>query len=92
MSTRILLAIAFTSVLGLHGSVAACNISDAMLEEAILKKPELRNPANRKMVKDLRSLRDAAFVLWSYGLDDDCERLIGNLRELIASRAPARRN
>jgi sporulation protein YlmC with PRC-barrel domain len=86
---RILLAIAFVSVLGVPGAFAACNISDAKLEEAILKKPELRNPANRQMVRDLRSLRDAAFVLWSYGRYDDCERLLGNLRELIVSPSMA---
>src|SRR3954465_14852041 len=64
---------------------ADCNISDAKLEEAILTKPEFRDPANRQMVRDLRSLRDSAFVLWSYGRIEDCERLMGNIRELVAS-------
>ena len=64
---------------------AACNISDAKLEEAILQKPELRDPTNRYLVLDLRTLRDAAFLLWTYGLEDDCERLLGNIRELIAA-------
>src|SRR5947209_1344456 len=41
------------------------------------------------MVRDLRSLRDAAFVLWSYARYDDCERLLGNLRELIESPSMA---
>jgi hypothetical protein len=35
-------------------------------------------------VRDLRNLRDAAFTLWSYGRPDDCERLLGNIRELLA--------
>jgi hypothetical protein len=65
--------------------LAACNISDAKLEEAILQKPELRDPDNRYLVLDLRTLRDAAFLLWTYGLEDDCERLFGNIRELIAA-------
>uniref|UniRef100_UPI00310125A1 PRC-barrel domain-containing protein n=1 Tax=Neorhizobium sp. EC2-8 TaxID=3129230 RepID=UPI00310125A1 len=65
--------------------LAACNISDAKLEEAILQKPELRDPDNRYLVLDLRTLRDAAFLLWTYGLEDDCERLLGNIRELIAA-------
>lgn len=30
-------------------------------------------------------MRDAAFLLWTYGLEDDCERLLGNIRELIAA-------
>ncbi|WP_426124278.1 PRC-barrel domain-containing protein [Pararhizobium sp. PWRC1-1] len=65
--------------------LAACNISDAKLEEAILQKPELRDPNNRYLVLDLRTMRDAAFLLWTYGLEDDCERLLGNIRELIAA-------
>lgn len=66
-------------------AAANCNISDAMLEQAILQKPEFRDQVNRQMVVDLRTLRDAAFILWSYGFEDDCERVLGNIRELIAS-------
>ena len=62
-----------------------CNISDAKLEEAVLQNPHLRDPANRQMVMDLRSLRDAAFILWSYGRHEDCERILGNIREFISS-------
>ncbi len=66
-------------------AAAQCNISDARLEEAILQKPELRDPENRQMVRDLRTLRDAAFILWSYGRHEDCERVLGNIRELVAA-------
>jgi len=61
-----------------------CQIADAKLEEAVLKNPSLRGPANRQAVRDLRSLRDAAFTLRSYGRHEDCERLLGNIRELIS--------
>jgi hypothetical protein len=71
--------------LGCSTAQAACNISDAQLEEAILAKPELRNPQNRYLVHDLRALRDAAYLLWNYGLENDCERLVGNIRQLIAA-------
>ena len=64
--------------------MAECQIADAKLEEAILQKPELRGRANRQTVRDLRNLRDAAITLWSYGRHDDCERLLGNIRELLA--------
>jgi hypothetical protein len=64
---------------------AACNISDGKLEEAILKKPEFRDPENRQMVQDLRRLRDSAFILWSYGQTDACEQLLGHIRELVAA-------
>jgi len=63
--------------------MADCNISDAKLEEAILQKPELRDPANRQMVRDLRSLRDSALILWSYGRHADCERLLASIREFV---------
>lgn len=66
-------------------ALAACNISDAKLEEAILQKPELRDSANRQVVLDLRALREAALILWSYGRTEDCERMLGNIREMIAS-------
>ena len=66
-------------------AAAKCNISDAKLEEAILQKPELRDRANRQIVSDLRVLRDAALILWSYDRQEDCERILGNIRELIAS-------
>jgi hypothetical protein len=76
--------------LAISPAFASCNISDAKLEEAVLKSPELRNPANRYLVRDLRTLRDAAFLLWSYGLPDDCERLLGNIRQLIAAPSMAK--
>lgn len=79
-----LLAAVLVGVLGATPTLAECQIADAKLEEAILQKPELRGPENRQAVKDLRSLRDAAFTLWSYGRHADCERLMANIRELIA--------
>jgi hypothetical protein len=64
-----------------------CDIADSELEEAIAKKPEFRAPANRQLVRDLRSLRDAAFILWSYGRLEDCNRLMANIRELVFAPA-----
>src|SRR3954462_3476840 len=84
---RILFILALLSPLGVTEALADCQIADAKLEEAILKKPELRGPANRQKVRDLRSLRDAAFTLWSYGRHADCERLLANIRELVAGPA-----
>ncbi|WP_426128514.1 PRC-barrel domain-containing protein [Pararhizobium sp. PWRC1-1] len=78
-------AATFAYALSSAPAFSACNISDARLEEAIMQKPELRDPNNRYLVLDLRSLRDSAFLLWTYGLEDDCERLLGNIRELIAA-------
>lgn len=37
------------------------------------------------MVRDLRRLRDSAFILWSYGRTEACEQLLSNIRELVAA-------
>src|SRR3954454_59391 len=79
----ILMAAIFGAV-GFTGAKAECEIADAKLEEAISQNPRLRGPANSQSVRDLRSLRDAAFTLRSYGRHEDCERLLANIRELIA--------
>ena len=81
----IVFSFALLSAVGITPAIAACNISDAKLEEAILNKPEFRDPANRQMVRDLRNLRDSAFILWSYGRHDDCEQLLSSIRELVSS-------
>src|SRR5205085_6184286 len=83
-SARMPIAIALLSLLRITAASAECQIADAQLEEAILKSPKLRGPDNRQAVRDLRSLRDAAFTLRSYGRHDDCERLLANIRELIS--------
>ena len=83
-SARMLIAFTLVSLLGIADALAECQIADAQLEESILKSPKLRGPDNRQAVRDLRSLRDAAFTLRSYGRHDDCERLLGNIRELIS--------
>lgn len=82
--TKVAAPLALFCALGASPALAVCNISDARLEEAILKNAELRNPQNRYLVEDLRTLRDAAFLLWSYGLHDDCERVLANIRQSIA--------
>src|SRR3954467_14064993 len=83
--TRLFLTVALLSGIGVTQAMADCQIADAKLEEAILNKPELQGRANRQSVRDLRSLRDAAFTLWSYGRHADCERLLANIRELVAA-------
>ena len=81
---KFILISALLACSGVSVARADCQIADANLEEAILNKPQLRGTANRQAVRDLRSLRDAAFTLQSYGRHDDCERLLANIRELIS--------
>jgi hypothetical protein len=82
--TKTVLIVALLTGSGANAAMADCQIADAKLEEAILNNPQLRGVKNRQAVRDLRSLRDAAFTLQSYGRHDDCERLLANIRELIA--------
>jgi hypothetical protein len=82
---KILVCAALLAPLGATAATAAtCNIADAMLEQAIMQKPELQGADGRQMVRDLRHLRDSAFILWSYGRYDDCARIMGNIRELVS--------
>lgn len=83
--TKFALSLALLGAVGVGPALANCTISDAQLEEAILKKPEFQDPANRMLVRDLRTLRDAAYILWAYGMEEDCERVVANVRELIAA-------
>src|SRR3954471_8173919 len=69
---------------GVTAAHAECQIAAARLEEAIQQNPRLCGPANSQSVRELRSLRDAAVTLRSYGRHEDCERLLANIRELIA--------
>jgi PRC-barrel domain len=86
-SKGILLSAAVLSCFYVGQAMADCQIADAKLEEAILHQENLRGSANRQSVRDLRRLRDAALILQSYGRDADCERLLGNIRELISGPA-----
>src|SRR3954469_22682102 len=84
ISATFLRTCALLCCMGATEASADCQIGDAKLEEAVLQNPHLRGPGNRQAVRDLRSLRDAALTLRSYGRHSDCERLLGNIRELIA--------
>lgn len=88
-AAAILVTATFLGALDARAALADCQIGDAKLEEAIRQKPQLRGRANRQSVRDLRSLRDAAFTLRSYGRHDECERLLATIRELIAGPSMA---
>lgn len=84
MRVRTLIAIVLFMTLSVANAFAECEIADAKLEEAVLNNPHLRGAVNAQAVRDLRRLRDAALILRSYGRHEDCERLLGNIRELIS--------
>ncbi|KZD20445.1 PRC-barrel domain-containing protein [Tardiphaga robiniae] len=84
MIMRTAILCAFIAVSGITAASAECEIGDAKLEEAVQQNPRFRGPTNSQYVRDLRNLRDAALTLRSYGRHEDCERLLANIRELIA--------
>ncbi len=61
---------------------AACPVADATVEKAIATKPELREKANAQVVRDLRTLRDAAVVLDAYEHHGACKQIVAVLNTL----------
>ena len=64
---------------------AACDVKDARIEESIASRRELREVENKQMVRDLRTLRDAAIVLDSYKYPAECEQLVAIVKKLTAN-------
>ena len=60
-------------------------LKGAGIEEAIASKKELRADANAQLVRDLRTLRDAAIVLETYKFPGECENLLGIAKSLLAN-------
>jgi hypothetical protein len=66
-------------------ALASCPVTDAKLEKAIATKPEFRDRANAQVVRDLRTLRDAAVVLSAYEHEGECKRVVAVLNTLAAN-------
>jgi len=65
-------------------ALAHCGVTDLKLEQAISRKVELRQSANAQVVRDLRTLREAAIILDANKHTAECQRLITVVRELVA--------
>ena len=59
-------------------------MTDLNLEQAISRKNELRQSANVQVVRDLRTLREAALILDANEHTAECQRLVTVVRELVA--------
>ena len=66
---------------------AACDVKGAQIEEAIAAKSALRADQNAQLVRDLRTLRDAAIVLDTYQFPGECENLLGIAKSMLANPA-----
>jgi hypothetical protein len=65
-------------------ALAHCGVTDLNLEQAISRKNELRQSANVQVVRDLRTLREAALILDANKHTAECQRLVTVVRELVA--------
>src|SRR3954465_13034150 len=65
-------------------ALANCGVADLKLEQAISHKAELRQSANAQVVRDLRTLREAAMILDANKHTAACHRLVRVVRELGA--------
>ena len=84
---RFLPALGLATALSVGPAEAACDVKGAQIEEAIAVKSELRSDANTQLVRDLRTLRDAAIVLDTYKFPGECEVLLGVAKSLLADPA-----
>ncbi len=66
-------------------ALAGCPVADARIETAIATRPEFRQGGNAQVVRDLRTLRDAAVVLDAYEHDGACKRVVAVLNALAAN-------
>ena len=82
-ATRFVLA-SVGALVGTGPALASCPVDDAMTEKAIATKPEFREGANAQVVRDLRTLRDAAVVLDAYEQDSACKRVVAVLNTLAS--------
>ncbi len=66
-------------------ALADCPVADAKIEKTIASKPEFRDAANAQVVRDLRTLRDAAVVLDAYEHEGACKRVVAVLNTLASN-------
>jgi hypothetical protein len=64
-------------------ALAHCGVADLKLEQAISRDSKLRQSANAQVVRDLRTLREAALILDANKHTAECQRLVTVVRELV---------
>src|SRR6478609_6204429 len=67
-------------------ALANCRVTELKLEKAIPPHSELRQSANRQIVRDLRTLREAAIILDAKKHTAECRRLVAVVRDLVANQ------
>ncbi len=65
------------STIALYGpALANCGVTELKLDKAIPPHSELRQSANAQVVRDLRTLREAAIILDAKKHTAECRRLV----------------
>lgn len=86
MFSRTLLISASSLLFATCTSFAACPLDSAKkVESVIASKPKFRETANAQVVRDLRTLRDAAVILDAYDHDRACTQVAAALDQLSSS-------
>ena len=67
-----------------NSALAHCGVADLKLEQAISQDSTLRQSANAQVLRDLRTLREAALILDANKHTSECQRLVTVVRELVA--------
>ena len=74
------------ATLALYSPASAnCRVTELKLEKAIPPHSELRQSANRQVVRDLRTLREAAVILDAKKHTTECRRLVAVVRGMVAN-------
>ena len=85
MPTSHIVLASFCALVVTGPALAGCPVGDAKVEKAIAAKPEFRLGANAQVVRDLRTLRDAAVVLDAYEQEGACKRVVAVLNTLTSN-------
>ncbi len=67
-------------------ALANCGVTELKLDKAIPPHSELRQSANAQVVRDLRTLREAAIILDAKKHTAECRRLVAVVRDLVTNQ------
>lgn len=86
MTSKTLYVVSTSIFFSMCAPLAACPLEAAKkVEDVIAAKQEFKKPANGQVVRDLRTLRDAAVILEAYDHDTACSHVAAALEELTSS-------
>jgi sporulation protein YlmC with PRC-barrel domain len=76
-------AVALTAVFTSGAAFADCDIMIKDYDAQLAESPEYRAQLTSAVQRDVRQLRDAAYILQHYGKDDVCEEVVASIQDMI---------